>query len=177
MLRTIMAVRATACMVLYQPWFSSGSFGSTVSFTLVAVSTFEMSFIWLAFTFLYFSFITFPSSVLAVTMSRLLFLPWFTLMMVSGMSTTSFSKARRFLGSAFFCCSAFLFCLLRHCFSASSGSFPAASASFLTFCNSCFCRCASCFCLALSCFLRCSCDLDGSRSKRWLAFLRKGTWL
>ena len=92
---------ATTCMVLYQLLFSSGSFGVTSSFTVVAESTFDVIFILLLSMVLYFSLIIFPSFVFADTMSRLLFLPWFTVIVVSGRSVISFSKDFLFFGSSF----------------------------------------------------------------------------
>ncbi|CUP33237.1 Uncharacterised protein [Segatella copri] len=122
-LRTIIARRLANCNPLYHFLSSSGSLASTESFTFMAVSTFEMILIWLLSTFLYLSGNTLPSSVLAFTISRLVFLPWRILNVVSGRRVISRSKARLFLGNAFF------------------GSAACSFASCFFFFFSCFLRC------------------------------------
>ena len=100
-LRTIISPRATTCIVLYHVWLSSGSLAVTASFIFVAVSTLEIIFILLLSTLRNFRLNILPSAVFAVTMSRLLFLPWLIVSVVSGMRVISFSNAFLFFGSFF----------------------------------------------------------------------------
>ena len=65
-------------MVLYQAFSSSGAFGSTFTFNFVAESTLEVMRIVLLSNTLYFKWKAFPSSVLAETIRRFVFLPCFT---------------------------------------------------------------------------------------------------
>ena len=65
-------------MVLYHPFSSSGAFGSTFTFNFVAESTLDVIRMVLLSTTLYFKWKAFPSSVLAETIRRFVFLPCFT---------------------------------------------------------------------------------------------------
>ena len=65
-------------MVLYHPFSSSGAFGSTFTFNFVAESTLDVIRMVLLSNTLYFKWKAFPSSVLAETIRRFVFLPCFT---------------------------------------------------------------------------------------------------
>ena len=170
-----MATRLTACATLYHFLSSRAGSATTESFSLVTVSTLFLMRILLPSSFLNFSLNVLPSSVLASTCMRLVFLLWLTVRVVSGLSTISFSNAFLRLGSCcFFCASSFCFCL--HSFTAVSASLPSLTAcSRIAFSSVCClalawsrclfsrCRWAALFCVFLS--------------KRSLAFFRKGTML
>ena len=164
-LRTIIIKRATLCAARYHFWFSSGSFARTDTFIFVAESTLFNIKILLSSTRLYFSSNTLPASVRPLTMMRFVRLPWFTFIVVSGMSVISFSKPFFFLlsrsrGLRSFASAGFFFDLRSPPFASSSRFFLASSRFFLR---------------ASSVFLRLAAEL--SFLKRSFTFFRNGTWL
>ena len=173
---TIMATRASVCAVLYQPFSSNGGSATTDSLTFKAVSTLFFILSLLSPTFLNFKLNSLPSSVLAVTAMRFECLLWLTVIVVSGMSVTSLTKALRFFGNVFFL-SASCFCFSFHSATALSASLPSFVACARIFFSSsaCLLRSASFFCFSCClCFaLFCGVDL----LKRSLAFFKKGTRL
>ena len=86
-LRTIIRNRAAICVGLYHHFLSNGSFGTMLSFRST-VSWFLMMMVFSSTT-LYFSLYSLPSLVRACTLSRLLFLPCFTVTVVSGCKVIS----------------------------------------------------------------------------------------
>ena len=170
-----MARRDNDCAVLYHFWSSSGGFAVTESFNVVAVSTLLRMRIRLSSSRLYFSLNSFPSAVRAVISSLCDLRPCETSIVVSGRNTISFSKARLLRGSCFLRSSVSCCCFFQRA-TASSGFFPAFTASARTFCISRCWRCSSSFFCCCS-RLRCCNDWLCIRSKRSLAFLRKGIWL
>ena len=108
-LRAIINRRAAVCAVRYQTLFSSGCLGNMVILSLRAESTLLLIRMLFWSILRYFNLNVLPSGVLAETMRRLLFLPWFTVKKLSGRSIISCSKLFLFLGSVFLSCSSLAF--------------------------------------------------------------------